>query len=113
MRENLFNSFEQELTSHIIKVNFLIDNGWSYNKYRDKWNHKLHSKKYIENISSFDELFPHLYTSDKEYVSDYSIDEANRIQSYAKRFNYSYEQLELQFNNEDTSTGNMVLINSL
>jgi hypothetical protein len=99
---NLINSFEQELTKHIIKVKYLLEKNWNYNQYTNKWYHNSIRKEYIENMTTFEKAIPHLYCNDKDSLNDFTIDEASRMQrKYEYDRNESWKQLEFNFDNED------------
>ena len=99
---NLINSFEQELTKHIIQVKYLLEKNWNYNEYTNKWYHNSFRKEYKENMTFFEEAIPHMYCNNKNASNDFSIDEASRMQKNQEYDRYrSSEQLEFNFDNED------------
>ena len=99
---NLINTFEQELTKHIIQVKNLLEKNWNYNQYTNRWYHDTFRKIYMENMPAFEKAIPYLYCNDKNALNEYTIDEASRMQ---KKLEYdkgaSWEQLELDFDNEE------------
>jgi hypothetical protein len=102
---NLINSFEQELTKHIIQVKCLLEKNWKYNQYTNKWYHNIFRKEYKENMTSFEKAIPHIYCNDKNALNEFTIDEASRMQ---KKQDYdrgeSWKQLSFHFDNEEFDT---------
>lgn len=99
---NLINSFEQELTKHIIQVKYLLGNNWNYNQYTNKWYHNSIRKEYKEKMTPFEKAISYVYCNDKNALNEFTIDEASRMQKKQESDrDDSWKQLEFNFDNEE------------